>query len=44
MFELYGVSNHYGNAGGGHYTAYCKNQNDNQWYEFDDMRVSKVDA
>lgn len=24
MYELYAISNHYGNAGGGHYTAYAK--------------------
>ena len=24
-YELYGVINHYGGYGGGHYTAYCKN-------------------
>ena len=23
-YDLYAVSNHYGGAGGGHYTAYCK--------------------
>ena len=26
--------------GGGHYTAFCKNKVDNQWYNYDDSRVS----
>lgn len=25
IYDLYAVSNHYGNMGFGHYTAYCKN-------------------
>ena len=25
IYDLYGVSNHYGSMGGGHYTAFCKN-------------------
>lgn len=25
VYELYAVSNHYGSLGGGHYTAYAKN-------------------
>lgn len=23
LYDLYGVVNHYGSLGGGHYTAYC---------------------
>ena len=26
LYELYAVSNHYGGMGGGHYTAYAKNE------------------
>ena len=26
-YDLFGVSNHMGGLGGGHYTAYCKNVN-----------------
>lgn len=26
--------------GGGHYTAFCKNKVDNEWYNYDDSRVS----
>ena len=42
VYELYGVSNHHGGVGGGHYTAYCKNSIDNNWYLFNDSRYSKV--
>jgi ubiquitin carboxyl-terminal hydrolase 4/11/15 len=35
------VSNHYGNVGFGHYTAYAKNNG--KWYCFDDSRVNEED-
>lgn len=38
IYQLYAISNHYGGLGGGHYTAYGKNNG--QWYEFDDSRVN----
>ena len=41
-YELYGVVNHYGEVGGGHYKATCQNFIDGKWYEFDDSRVSKA--
>jgi len=41
-YELYAVSNHYGNLGGGHYTAYCKNRKDKKWYLYDDRSVTEV--
>lgn len=28
---------------GGHYVAYCKNELDNNWYEFDDTVVTKLE-
>lgn len=34
------VDNHFGGLGGGHYTAFCKNKTDGQWYNYDDSRVS----
>ncbi|CCD23082.1 putative ubiquitin-specific protease UBP12 NDAI_0B00480 [Naumovozyma dairenensis CBS 421] len=40
VYDLIAVDNHYGGLGGGHYTAYAKNANDNKWYYFDDSRVS----
>jgi len=39
-YNLFGVVNHYGNLGFGHYTAYAKNHKTNEWYHFDDSRVS----
>jgi ubiquitin C-terminal hydrolase len=42
-YELFGIVNHMGSMRGGHYTAYCKNPNDN-WYEYDDDNdVNEVD-
>lgn len=42
-YNLYGVINHMGGMGGGHYTAYVKTPaHDNLWVEFDDSSVSKV--
>lgn len=38
------MDNHFGGMGGGHYTAFCKNREDGQWYNFDDSRVSKASA
>ena len=43
IYELFAISNHYGSLLGGHYTAYCKN-NQNEWYEFDDSQVSRISA
>ncbi len=42
MYDLYAVSNHFGNVGYGHYTAYGKNPDNNKWYNFDDSSVSEV--
>lgn len=36
------VDNHFGGMGGGHYTAFCRNKIDGQWYNYDDSRVSKA--
>ena len=41
IYDLFAVSNHYGNLLGGHYTAYCKNRFKNKWFEFDDSDVSE---
>ena len=43
IYDLFAVSNHYGGMGGGHYTAFCLNHFDNNWYDFDDNDVSKID-
>lgn len=44
VYNLYAVSNHSGNALGGHYTAYCKNQALGEWYSYNDARVSPVSS
>ncbi|CAJ0749416.1 6692_t:CDS:2, partial [Entrophospora sp. SA101] len=40
IYDLYAVSNHYGGLNGGHYTACVRNGFKNEWYNFDDSRVS----
>lgn len=40
IYDLYAISNHYGNMGFGHYTAYAKNHITGKWYDFDDSSVS----
>ena len=40
VYDLYGICNHSGNTGGGHYYAYIKNAN-GTWYEFNDARVEE---
>ncbi|KAG0263362.1 CSN-associated deubiquitinating enzyme Ubp12 [Mortierella polycephala] len=42
VYDLFGVSNHMGGLGGGHYTAYARNEKMDQWYNFDDSHVSPV--
>lgn len=44
MYDLSGIICHRGSFGGGHYTAYAINPFDNEWYEFDDSRVTQVEA
>lgn len=39
IYDCYAVSNHYGGLGGGHYTAYARND-DGAWCHFDDSRVT----
>ena len=43
IYDLFAVANHVGGLHGGHYYAYCKNCIDNEWYEFNDSHVSKID-
>lgn len=43
VYDLYAVCNHHGqDLQLGHYTAYCRNPYDTQWYRFDDSRVDTV--
>lgn len=39
VYDLYAVSNHYGDMNYGHYTAYAMNYKKKTWFEFDDSRV-----
>ena len=43
-YDLTGVVCHHGTSGGGHYTAYALNPSNEEWYEFDDSSVTRVDA
>ena len=40
FYELIGIDIHHGNAGGGHYFAYCKDFENGQWYQLNDSSVS----
>ncbi|KAJ9583913.1 hypothetical protein L9F63_021745, partial [Diploptera punctata] len=42
LYDLIGVCNHYGGMAGGHYTAFCINQNDQRWHLFDDNTVNPI--
>jgi ubiquitin carboxyl-terminal hydrolase 8 len=42
LFSLYAVCNHIGSMNSGHYYSYCKHNNN--WYNFDDNSVRKIDA
>lgn len=42
IYDLIGISNHFGSTGGGHYTAYCKDPTSGDWYDFDDSSVTKL--
>ncbi|XP_014251956.1 ubiquitin carboxyl-terminal hydrolase 2-like [Cimex lectularius] len=44
IYNLYAVSNHSGSAHSGHYTAYCLHRKNQQWYEFNDSRVSQTSS
>ncbi|XP_042286103.1 ubiquitin carboxyl-terminal hydrolase 2-like [Thunnus maccoyii] len=44
VYNLYAVSNHSGNALGGHYTAYCRNPGLGEWYSYNDSRVSPMSS
>eukprot|EP00301_Raphidiophrys_heterophryoidea_P020999 c5554_g1_i1.p1 GENE.c5554_g1_i1~~c5554_g1_i1.p1 ORF type:complete len:143 (+),score=37.80 c5554_g1_i1:332-760(+) len=43
LYEWYGVSSHHGiTIRSGHYTAQCKDLQQQQWFSFDDSRVSSL--
>jgi hypothetical protein len=43
-YDLVAVSNHYGSLAFGHYTAYAKNCETGNWYDYNDSSVSMVSA
>ncbi|XP_026082070.1 ubiquitin carboxyl-terminal hydrolase 2-like isoform X1 [Carassius auratus] len=42
VYNLYAVSNHSGTTMGGHYTAYCCNPKNGEWYTYNDSRVTPM--
>ena len=40
LYDLCAISQHYGSLSSGHYTAFCLNGD--EWYNFDDEKVSKI--
>ena len=42
LYDLIGVSNHFGSLNGGHYTAACKNDITGDWSYFNDSSVSSA--
>ena len=44
IYDCFGISNHFGSVGSGHYTAYAKNPRTNQWYHFNDRIVSPISS
>ena len=42
IYEISGVSNHYGTMNRGHYASYCRSNE--KWYEFNDDKVSVIAA
>lgn len=45
LFNLYAVCYHQGDTlETGHYTAACKSPYDQEWYKFDDQKVSKINS
>uniref|UniRef100_A0AAZ3Q2E0 Ubiquitin carboxyl-terminal hydrolase n=1 Tax=Oncorhynchus tshawytscha TaxID=74940 RepID=A0AAZ3Q2E0_ONCTS len=41
-YDLLSIICHHGTASSGHYIAYCRNDLNNLWYEFDDQSVTEV--
>lgn len=42
VYDLYGVSNHTGGLASGHYTACCRNPGSQQWFMYNDSRVTAM--
>lgn len=44
IYDLFGVDEHMGGLGGGHYRAYALNHQTDQWYHFDDSYVKTTSS
>ncbi len=44
IYDLYGIVNHSGNVGFGHYHAYAQNPRTKKWYDFNDSSVHEISA
>merc|ERR1712190_677137 len=42
IYDCYGVSNHSGSLGGGHYSAYVKHRENGNWYMCNDSSCYKI--
>lgn len=42
IYDCYAISNHFGNMGFGHYTAFAQNPLNKKWYEYDDSNVREI--
>lgn len=43
-YELFSIMIHSGSASGGHYYVFIKSFENNQWYNFNDEKVTKIDS
>ncbi|KAF4684302.1 Ubiquitin carboxyl-terminal hydrolase 20 [Perkinsus olseni] len=43
-YRLTGLIRHIGSVGSGHYVAYCRHEETDEWLEYDDAKVTKVDS
>jgi ubiquitin carboxyl-terminal hydrolase 4/11/15 len=43
-YDLFGVSNHFGGMGGGHYTAYAFSPIKRQWIDYNDSSVRSASS
>lgn len=41
-YKLKGIANHYGSLYGGHYNAICCNEGQDDWYNYDDISIRKI--
>lgn len=44
LYDLYAIANHSGGMGGGHCTAYVKNNKFGKWFHMDDSSVREVEV